>query len=97
MTDITDEEPAVAEAGRDPLKEALDRVTAEMIEKLATFGGRVQSVLQGVMQRWNRRIQGLLNPGVLLCYSASCVQHDLRCTGMSCGNNPRMYQFLRFR
>lgn len=66
MTDVTDETPtmtagAAREGGGDPLKEALDKITAEVIEKLATFGGRVQAVLHGVMKRWNHRIQGLLD------------------------------------
>lgn len=81
VTDVTDEEPAheagaLREAGGESLKEALDKITAEVIEKLATFGGRVQSVLQGVMKRWKRRIQGLLNPGSFCLLKRFYLEHS---------------------
>lgn len=58
VREITDDK-----GGLESLKEALDKITEEVVHRLANFGGRVQNVLQAVMRRWRWRIERLLNPG----------------------------------
>ena len=58
VREITDDK-----GGLESLKEALDKITEEVVHRLANFGGRVQHVLQAVMRRWRHRIDRILNPG----------------------------------
>jgi hypothetical protein len=80
ITEVTEEE-ASQPGGRNPLKDLLDNITSEIVSKLANFGGKIQTVLQGVGRRWRRRILYLLDAGTAhscpcpATFFASAIKH----------------------